>query len=277
MAAKFHERFEIEIKLEEARRRFVNRAHQLMFDEFWRPLPSSKKVQIVKAVGFALGDDHTRLGVTDIARSVGSDFLRNLHAIEVLYKDFFGQNSSEHEEFVALLGRVMDASEIDLGIQWENGQFIWSGAALLDEHLVNDPLRWLRSPGYETVLLPFEKALGHFLHASTRPELLSDVVTDMYEALEALARIVTGRDRDLAGNQQLFLNGSALHVMLVKQFHATVDQKRFPHHRRSTESDGHQRCVSTVSVSQAQEKWPYPQRQTESSMSRLWSPICRML
>jgi hypothetical protein len=70
--------------------------------------------------------------------------------------------------------------------------------------------------------------------------------------------------------------GSALHVMLAKRFHATVDQKRFPRQRRSTESDDHQRCVSTVSVSQAQEKWPHPQRQTESSMPRLWSPICRM-
>jgi site-specific recombinase XerD len=44
--------------------------------------------------------------------------------------------------------------------------------------------------------------------------------------------------------------GSALHVMLAKRFRATVDPKRFPRQRRSTASDGHQRSVSTVSVSQ---------------------------
>ncbi len=48
--------------------------------------------------------------------------------------------------------------------------------------------------------------------------------------------------------------GSALHVMLAKRFHATVDQKRFPRQRRSTESDGHPRCVSTVSVSRYNQK-----------------------
>jgi site-specific DNA recombinase len=54
--------------------------------------------------------------------------------------------------------------------------------------------------------------------------------------------------------------GSVLHVMLAKRFRATVDRKRFPHQRRSTASDGHQRRVSTVSVSQVQEKWPHSQR-----------------
>ena len=35
--------------------------------------------------------------------------------------------------------------------------------------------------------------------------------------------------------------GSALHGMLAKRFHGTVDPKRFPRQRRSTASDGHQR------------------------------------
>lgn len=39
-----------------------------------------------------------------------------------------------------------------------------------------------------------------------RPELLSDVITDAYEALEALAKIVTGREsKDLSGNAELFI------------------------------------------------------------------------
>jgi hypothetical protein len=106
-----------------------------------------------------------------------------------------------------LICYLLSESEVDLGIRWQNGQFVKSGAALLDESLVNDPLHWLRSSGYETVLTPFQKGLSHFLHATKRPELLADVVTDMYESMEALAKIVTGKpDKDLSGNQQLLLS-----------------------------------------------------------------------
>src|SRR5262245_21727600 len=49
------------------------------------------------------------------------------------------------------------------------------------------------------------------------------------------------------------IHGSALHVRLAKRFCATVDYKRFPCQRRSTEHDDHQRRVSTVLVCQIQE------------------------
>jgi hypothetical protein len=35
---------------------------------------------------------------------------------------------------------------------------------------------------------------------------LSDVITDMYEAVEALAKKVTGRDKDLSENRELFIS-----------------------------------------------------------------------
>jgi hypothetical protein len=56
------------------------------------------------------------------------------------------------------------------------------------------------------VRTPFEKGLTHFLYAAKRPEVLADVVTDMYESLEALTKIVTGRsDKDLSANREMFL------------------------------------------------------------------------
>jgi hypothetical protein len=111
---------------------------------------------------------------------------------------------------------------------------------VLDDHLVNDPLRWLRSPAYGTVIAPYEKGLSHFLHATKRPELLADVVTDMYEALEALAKIVTSRlDNDFSGNQQLFLRkvkASEAYKLLLKDYieyankfrHAAKDKQGKP-------------------------------------------------
>jgi hypothetical protein len=72
------------------------------------------------------------------------------------------------------------------------------GAALLDQKLVNDTLHWLRGAGYDSVLKPFEKGLHHLLEAHIKKDGLSDVITDMYEAVEALAKKVTGRDKDLS-------------------------------------------------------------------------------
>jgi hypothetical protein len=43
------------------------------------------------------------------------------------------------------------------------------------------------------------------LESDKRPELLSDVITDMYEALESLATIITGKDKDLSANRELFV------------------------------------------------------------------------
>jgi hypothetical protein len=93
---------------------------------------------------------------------------------------------------------------MDLGIYWREGCFRPSGAPLLDEKLINDPLVGLRQTGLEAVFKPFEKALDHLLRAKNKPELCSDVITDAYEALEALAKSVTGRDRDLSANRESF-------------------------------------------------------------------------
>ena len=95
------------------------------------------------------------------------------------------------------------------------------GAALLDQHLVNDALHWFREAGYDSVLKPFEKGLRHLLESHIQKHVLSDVITDMYEALEALAKIVTGRDKDLSANQQSFISkvkASDHYKLLLKDY-----------------------------------------------------------
>jgi hypothetical protein len=94
-----------------------------------------------------------------------------------------------------------------LGIEWRDGKFVRKGAALLDQKLVNDTLHWLRDSGYDSVLKPFEKGLRHLLEAHIKKDGLSDVITDMYEAVEGLAKKVTGRDKeDLSGNCEAFIS-----------------------------------------------------------------------
>ena len=117
---------------------------------------------------------------------------------------------------------MVQASEVDLGIEWRPPTFIRTGAPMLDEHLVNEPLRWLSEPKYESVRRPFEKGLSHYLEAQNRPDRLADVITDMYEAVEALAKIVTGRPgKDLSGIVERFIsevNASKHYKALLRNY-----------------------------------------------------------
>ena len=107
--------------------------------------------------------------------------------------------------------KIIKESEVDLAIEWQFGKFVPVGAKLLDEKLVNEPLKWLSERKYENVLFPFKKGISHFIESEKRAELLSDVVTDMYEALEALAKIITEKDdRDLSANSELFISRSRI-------------------------------------------------------------------
>jgi len=134
---------------------------------------------------------------------LSDDFYSCLRTLEVTYKVM---SSDSQQELTQRIETILSLSEVDLGIQWREGVFWPSGAKLLDEALVNEPLQWLSDPKYHNVLAPFKKGLSHFLEANKQPERLADTITDMYEALEALAKVVTSRPgRDLSGNRELFV------------------------------------------------------------------------
>ena len=136
---------------------------------------------------------------------VGSDYYLCLRVLEALYQVLEGKNYQN--TLSEKIDRAVRASEVDLGIGWQPPVFVPTGARLLDKSLVNDQLRWLSDPRYSTVYEPFEKGLSHFLETDKKPQLLADVITDMYEALEALAKIVTGRpNRDLSANAETFVS-----------------------------------------------------------------------
>ncbi len=76
----------------------------------------------------------------------------------------------------------------------------------MDEALVNDNLQWLSEPKYVSVLEPFDKGIRYYLKAQTEPENLKSTVTEMYEALEALAKLHLGNNKDLSGNRDAFVS-----------------------------------------------------------------------
>lgn len=149
---KFHERFGIKIDSEEAKRRFVNRAFNIVLEDV--------SDDLIKEIAIAFGQKYDY--GQDIDDIINEDFLNTVQALEVIYNALDGYERSEAEE---LIQKIIKESEFDLGIRWENGRFIPSGAKLLDEKLVNESLRWLSEKRYESVLNPFSKGLEHFLHA----------------------------------------------------------------------------------------------------------------
>jgi hypothetical protein len=205
---KFHERFNIEIDTRDAQDRFVNRVKNRIIDAL--DLDPYEKNRIGRHLANGLGKRYSH---SFWELYVPSDFSGVLQALELIYeilhpKSYETEKASD--KFVYFnneINAILVESEIDLGIKWEKGQFIRSGVQLLDDAIVNDPLRWLKKRGYETVYQPFEKGLLHFIRSASHPEFFPDVITDMYESLEALVKIITAHDsKDLSANQEMFIS-----------------------------------------------------------------------
>ena len=148
------------------------------------------------------------------------NYLEVLRGIEVIY------NNSTYFDMKLIIDKnmrdhIIPASELDLDVRWENGKFIRIGAKLFDEKIVDDVLNWLRRKGHPTVIEPFEKARHHFLEAESQPKVLSDVITDAYEALEALTKTVLDNNQDLSKNREKFVNkikGKEFHKKILKEY-----------------------------------------------------------
>ena len=220
----FHERFSIEVGADEARLQFVHRISNNVFNDLlYEELDSSNVTNIVRVhrdVMDTLGTRREHYGIHDFTRIyVGFDFLRFLRMLEALYRSL--QGTGFDEILSERINRAISASDVDLGISWQPPIFVPTGAKLLDDCLVNDPLHWLDEPQYKSVYDPFQNGLSHFLEGERKPQLLKTVIRDMYEAVEALAKIVTGRpNEDLSANRQLFVKN----IKASKSYKKLIDQ-----------------------------------------------------
>jgi len=225
----FHQRFNIKFSVDDVHARFVTRALNMINGAF--PLIESKTADINKLyyIRGALIKVATNLGVeykwdklfSDYA---GTDFHSCLLALEALYQYFSQEKLEVYAKKVdESIQHAISLMETDIGAEWRDGAFWPSGAKLLDEALVNENLKWLADKGYNDVLSPFEKGLRHFIEAQKKPERLGDTVTDIYEAVEALAKAVTDRDKDLSGNAELFISKLGLSEYYKKMLKDYID------------------------------------------------------
>jgi hypothetical protein len=200
----FYTRFGIKLDMKEVRRKFVARAYNRILD----PLPGKTTDQYLWRLIEKMGDDFgVRMEMTYgtwpvfAARHVGDDFYRVLRTLELVGVTCYDAAGWLFAEIVQLL----EDSEEPLGIVYDVPTFRPQGDKLLDDRLVAEPLARLR--GFPSVTGPLEKALGHLLASEKDSARLADSVTDAYEALEAMAKVQTGRqERDLSANAEAFLS-----------------------------------------------------------------------
>lgn len=209
----FEQRFNIEVGLEKARERFVNRLFNLIDEAFLgfvnKHCHLQEYVKVFKYIAYKLGIRY--VGNNTLIFYSGTEFPQVLKMLEALFEGFkmhpYANDCKRLDDIIKL---AISTSEVDLGIQWRDGLFYPRGAKSLDEALVNENLKWLSDSKYANVLTPFEKGLRHYLEAQKQPERLADTITDMYEALEKMARITNGNNRNLGANAEQFVNNLGL-------------------------------------------------------------------
>ena len=231
----FADRFNIATGIEQAKEKFVNRVDNEIIQAFLQSavidyggLPNLISRTIANHLGVRDEYDKRASIGTRARYYIDDDFVNCLIVIEgiydalKLYKYHTATMSQWQSELTRILSDIISMSETDLGIYWEDGEFHMTGAKLMDEALVNELLTWLKDPKYINVSTPFQKGLGLYSESIKRPELLSDVVTDLYEALEALAKIVTGKaTKDLSANSEKFiseLNLNTYYKNMLKEY-----------------------------------------------------------
>ena len=218
MSNKFHERFGIDLGVAEAKRRLVNRVKNALISQVMYGTALRQGVAAAKSleqhICQKLGERWTGYGCLE--ERIGDNFESCLQSIEALYSH---PNHIDQADEIAK--SIIEETEIDIGIRWENGRFLPSGSPVLDKALVDDVLGLIKSPASQGINQAFTKGLHHLLNSLKKPELLSDVVADMYEALEALAKIVCDNDKDLSANREALvskLNLSDHYKQFMKHF-----------------------------------------------------------
>jgi len=172
----FHVRFNIDVPIDEARRRFVNRIENrvLKLVELINEGGRNKSAldPLIIDIESALGEPHLRyvwspgLFIEVWRKRINGDFYRCLVAVENLHELVSARFPSGSRAVTAVITESLAQSETDLGISWQDGSFSKKGAELLDEKLVNESLRWLADPRYENALIPFQKGLSHLLEGT---------------------------------------------------------------------------------------------------------------
>ncbi len=112
----FHQRFNIEVNMEAARQRFINRLFNLLDDDFLgftrKQCALQEYVEAFKHVSYKLGIRYD--GNNTLEYYAGDDFLQILRAVEALFEAFqMHQSYGSDDRLSKIIEFVISESEID--------------------------------------------------------------------------------------------------------------------------------------------------------------------
>lgn len=216
----FYKRFNINVPIELARSKFVNRVSNLVVKGFFPELYWLYVRNINEEIATALGERIIPDGSLEYYTE--NEFWKTLRALEAVYSSSRITETNKYK-FSKLMDSIIGLSEIDLGIEWTEGIFMPSGVKILDNSLINDNLKWLSDKKYKNVFDNFRDGLIHFEEANHNPQRLSDAVNDIYKAVESIAQAVTGKDWDLSKNRELFVKTLKLNENYSRMLHEYIE------------------------------------------------------
>ncbi len=124
----FVQRFNINVAVTDAQKHFVNRVQNMIFDRYLMLVTEDHRQQFLWPLANDLGRVY-HSSEQAFTFYTGGDFLNTLRALETAYRVL---PKGPQQVLAAYIGEVLQASEVDLGVQWRDGCFWPSGAKLLD-------------------------------------------------------------------------------------------------------------------------------------------------
>src|SRR5262249_6619308 len=167
MPNNFSSRLDRKTKIDEAKRRFVARVSEEVFNDFFcASLPTFKRV-----FATLLGKHYTST-MSSIEEYIHPGFDGTLQGLEAFYRAYsmrFPTDVEGLEELNSQICSLLAEAEVDLGVRWDHGQFALFDTTFLDESLIDDVLMWLQEKDYQNVLEPYKRGFIQFLHAEKNP------------------------------------------------------------------------------------------------------------
>src|SRR5262249_36635701 len=129
-------------KLDEAKRRFVARVSEDIFQvPFCASLPTFKRV-----FATVLGKPYTS-AMSSLEEYMEPGFEGTLQGLEAFYNAYrlrFPTDVEGLEALNAQIGALLAESAVDLGVRWHQGQCLRLETTFLDDSVLDEVLRWLQ-------------------------------------------------------------------------------------------------------------------------------------
>ena len=197
----------IESNLDFSEKYFINRINNIIFhtNEIFIDWDILNKLNIEFIVDAGL--KYSRALSVDFYFESQKDFKTYLLYLQILINRL---SLSQAKKLSKHIDDAFNLASLDLGynIKNINGEYILmiSGSKLLDDKLIDDVLNILNADDKNMILNPYKKGLKEFFESKNDKSKLKNVVRDIYESIESLAKYICKNDKDLTANKELFIN-----------------------------------------------------------------------